>query len=134
MGFSAKCSFENACYNPLRNLKLNMTDFRLILLDHTTYVKSYNKKYFMSVLENLRFLHYLRAFQLYTKLLKIELLLKRWCLFLIILFFILFYMIFCSIYQINLADKKGTFCYASSHIMLIICMINKQIHFKLFVF
>lgn len=37
MGFSAKCSFANACYNPIRNWKLNMTDFRLILLDHTTY-------------------------------------------------------------------------------------------------
>ena len=38
MGFSAKCSFANACYNPIRNWKLNMTDFRLILLDHTTYL------------------------------------------------------------------------------------------------
>ena len=35
--FSAKCRFANACYNPIRNWKLNMTDFRLILLDHTTY-------------------------------------------------------------------------------------------------
>ena len=26
----------NACCNPIRNWKLNMTDFRLILLDHTT--------------------------------------------------------------------------------------------------
>ena len=39
MGFSAKCSLANACYIPIRNWKLNMTDFRLILLDHTTYVE-----------------------------------------------------------------------------------------------
>ena len=38
MRFSAKCSCENGAYSYLEKWKLNLTDFRLILLDHTTYV------------------------------------------------------------------------------------------------
>ena len=41
MGFSAKCSCKNGAYSKLEKWKLNLTDFRLILLDHTTYEGSH---------------------------------------------------------------------------------------------
>ena len=42
MGFSAKCSSKNGANSLLENWKLNLTDFRLILLDHTTYISVLN--------------------------------------------------------------------------------------------
>ena len=36
MGFSANCSFANYMYNQVAKGNLNVSDFRLILLDYTT--------------------------------------------------------------------------------------------------
>ena len=40
MGFTANCNSENCAYSLIEKYKLNLTDFRLILLDHTTYFPS----------------------------------------------------------------------------------------------
>ena len=41
MGLSAKCSCENGAPSWVKNWKLNLTNFRLILFDHTTFETSW---------------------------------------------------------------------------------------------
>ena len=43
MGFSTNYSFENGKYDQMKILKLNLPDFRLILLDHSTFIDIINK-------------------------------------------------------------------------------------------